>query len=123
MNDLVKIIRVNATKRPASAPVLSETEKEALRQNKERVRALRVKIGVQFNSNDNPHVALMQTIVDQTISDALVGSTEGRKHEALRYLRGKMVHAELAGVDPDWISRQIKLAGYSLIPAKTERTA
>lgn len=46
------------------------------------------------------------------------------KHErasATRYLKGDLLHLQLAGVDPDWVHLQFKRAGINLEPIFDER--
>ena len=59
-----------------------------------------------------PEGQLMGAIINGAIVD--LSSTKYRL-EAIRYLQGNMIHAEMAGVDADWI-RDV-LVKYEVLPA------
>lgn len=72
---------------------------------KQKVRRACAKIKTQFtNSGDS---RLMYEVIANAIEDAFmklsVNRTLSNKSSARRYLRGEMHHAELAGVDSQWI--------------------
>lgn len=67
------------------------------------------KIRTQFR--DTPEHKLCYAVVEQAIND-LCDAKEERS--AKRYLIGEIVHAELCGVDSDWVRRVILKCGLSL---------
>lgn len=80
------------------------------------VRAIVRKIGYQFPNC--PEGRLMLGIVAVALND-LITNRQGGEHEvyrerAARYLQGDMWHALVAGVDPEWIRAQLKIAGIDI---------
>lgn len=66
------------------------------------------KISYQFP--DSPEGRLWAAVVRQAIQD-LCGRTNIARNHAVRYLFGRVIVAEMCGVDPDWIRSQVKKAG------------
>lgn len=80
--------------------------------NRERVNACIKKIEKQFPTS--PEALLMLAVVQQAIKDCF-GPPCYDKHTASAYLRRPIIeHAELCGVDSEWIRAQIKYAGLNL---------
>lgn len=79
--------------------------------NFERVRAVSARIAFQFPSTPEANVLL--EVVQQAVRDAF-GYDDRHRDGALRYLRRTIVHAEICGVDSEWIRRQIRTAGLCL---------
>jgi hypothetical protein len=74
------------------------------------------KIGCQFP--DTAEGRLMLAVINVALSDLITNrrgtEIERYRENAARYLSGDMWHALVAGVDPEWIRLQLKIAGFDI---------
>jgi hypothetical protein len=79
-------------------------------------RGLVKKIGHQFPPC--PEGQLMHSIVAQAITDLFKSGTSDAaqlcRRKARWYLSGSMWHAQICGIDPDWIRTQLTRAGIDI---------
>jgi len=64
------------------------------------------KIRSAFNTSIAEH-KLMLAIIEAAIHDLYVSSYVSNRKSAIKYLSNEIVHAEICGVDSDWIRRII----------------
>lgn len=89
----------------------------ARRKKRHAIKAVATKIARQFSSYSNGKVTsydewLRWKIVVRAIMDLL--DKPCYRRNAQLWLRGEMEVVQQAGVDPDWIRRQIRMAGIEL---------
>lgn len=75
-----------------------------------RARAAARKIEQQFP--ETPEAKLMFAVIYRALSDAYIRRGKGHVAEARRFLfRNPIVHAELCGVDTEWIHKVLRDGG------------
>jgi len=88
-------------------------ERRTPRETFDLVRALVRKIGHQFP--DKPEARLMLAIFAGALNDLITNQSgyevEAARRQAAEYLSGDIWHAQICGVDPEWIRYQLKTAG------------
>jgi len=93
-------------------------ERKTPRETFDLVRALVRKIGHQFP--DKPEARLMLAIFASALNDLITNQrgfeAEAARRKAAEYLMGNIWHAQICGVDPDWIRYQLKTAGIKFGP-------
>lgn len=61
---------------------------------------------------------LMCAVINVALTDLITNrqgaEIERYRENAARYLRGEMWHALVAGVDPEWIRLQLRIAGFDI---------
>jgi len=57
-----------------------------------------------------PEARLIWAVVEQAILDLALGNEEAVK-SARKFLNGRLWHAELVGIDPDYVRRVIDMVG------------
>lgn len=98
--------------RPPKTQTMSKTSRETF----DLMHALVSKISCQFPNTAEGR--LMLAVINVALSDLITNrrgpEMERYRDNAKRYLRGDMWHALVAGVDPDWIRLQLKIAGFDI---------
>jgi len=98
--------------RPPKAEPLPKTSRERF----DLMHALVKKISCQFP--DTAEGRLMLAVVNIALSDLITNrrgtEIERYRENAARYLSGDIWHALVAGVDPEWIRLQLKIAGFDI---------
>lgn len=93
-------------------------ERKTSRETFDLVRALVRKIGCQFP--DNAEARMMLAIFAGALNDLITNRTgfevEAARRQAAEYLAGSIWHAQICGVDPEWIRYQLKTAGIKFGP-------
>lgn len=79
---------------------------------KDRIKAIAWKIRPQFL--EKPEGKFMFAIVERALADIGDFKCLADVRSACRYLNNDLIHAELAGVDPQWIREVISRAGIKL---------
>lgn len=97
-------------------PPKTQTMSKTSRQTFDVMHGLVKKIGCQFP--DTAEGRLMLAVINVALSDLITNrrgtEMERYRENAKRYLSGEMWHALVAGVDPEWIRLQLKIAGFDI---------
>lgn len=97
-------------------PPKTQTMSKSSRQTFDVMHGLVKKIGCQFP--DTAEGRLMLAVINIALTDLITNrrgpEMERYRDNAKRYLSGDMWHALVAGVDPEWIRLQLKIAGFDI---------
>lgn len=97
-------------------PPKAETKPKTSRETFDVMHALVSKISCQFPNTAEGR--LMLAVINIALSDLITNrrgtEIERYRDNARRYLSGEMWHALVAGVDPEWIRLQLKIAGFHI---------
>ncbi len=105
--------RADTAKRKREKELELKKEREELNTSMEiRKKAKDVEKEIRYQFNRSPEGALMFEVVAQAIRERFGSLHHWR--DAKQYLQGTMYHAQLAGVDPEWVRHKIKQEGLHL---------